>query len=321
MTLDPKQLITDHYNAKAAEDERKFPVRGSALADCPRKLASLLRHVEADQLSARTMRIFEVGHSRGQKLAEAMAGRLKKERPDAIVEMERVEYIPLGITGADAFKVYGKALREWGPDTADIPLDVRVGELSLAEHLASGGALKDVPQALMLEGRLYVIGHSDITVTEESGDDGVTEGHVVDFKTASSYAFRKARSGDVGERYEVQVLGYGASMEDQGVRLASASLLFEDKDTSQLHSHVVELTEENASLFAEHKGNVEALLMAWANNQPATASPAIYAEGVVGPLPWPCNYCAVGPIRGRCTERQVVDSPKSTGGPHRWVAK
>lgn len=287
-TPDLAQALRQQYDLLAKSQSKKFPVRASALGDCPRKLASLIRKVESDVPTERSMRIFEIGDQRGRALAQAAISAIS-EPHHALLEYE--VHIPTWLGGDVAALVLRRADAEW----------------------------EDHGLTIDGNGRLRIRGRLDLAIFHGSGP--LVD--VVDFKTTSDYGFKQLGSSAADMRYTVQVLGYGRGLEELGFKVNSYQLLYENKNTCELKAVDVPATPENLALLDEKIAVAGDILVSWARGTAFDeAASAVYAEGVQGYLPWQCNYCSVGPIRGRCTGgMEVVDSPTSKGGPHRWIVR
>jgi hypothetical protein len=286
-TLDWKSLIDQAYLARKREN--LCPIRGSALGDCPRKLAGLLLGLEKSELSAKTLRIFELGTSRGRDL-----GTLLAHAHPSSVHREQEVWIPLpGVPANRVVDVLRKAETAWG--TNDIPLSISLGK-----------------DQLMVRARCDVLAFLPKDVVAL---------HHLEIKTKNSYGFELLDKEGPDEGYAVQVMAQRAGLEQAGYEVLSSSILYENKDTCE--HKVVEIVPEHWNdRYQEAIADVSNLLVAWVDQKPIEEmARARYADGVkVGRLPWQCNYCAIGPIRGRCMLAARLKNKAKEGQIPKWEA-
>jgi hypothetical protein len=262
------------------------PIRGSALGKCPRETALLLDGAQPRELSARSLRIFEMGRERGEGIADAI---------DAGVEA----------LGWRAFP----EVAVWVP----IP-GVKDPEAVEQAFLARYG--KDLPLKVV-DGLLAIRSRCDVVLSQRSLKS-TTEAHLVEVKTAHSFKIKKLAEEGVDEGYRAQVLLQMAGLELKGIRVLSATVLYEDKADCSLHPVAVERDDRflNAKLSA-----LANVLNAWQDGSLSAIGHQMddLISAKTGKLPWQCDYCSVGPLQGNCLPfRQLA--PKKSGDMVKWFA-
>lgn len=109
--------------------------------------------------------------------------------------------------------------------------------------------------------------------------DGLFGEYVVDFKSTTTYGFKRAKSGDVGD-YDRQMHFY---MKALGLR--KAMLVYYCKETSDLCEVEVEWSD---SIWAEVEKRFLSVITSTKERLPDRE----YGPGAKGALPWQCSYCA-----------------------------
>ncbi len=306
-TPDLMTIVDAGYEADAEEGAR-FPVRLSAIASCPRRLACELRGAEKRAFSARSLRVFEQGHQRGAALMTAF----KRGWEDWITKvttmpssrfklMDELEvWMPTRIAGATARKIVEKALK-WANDMdGGLPLALQ-GE----------------------EDRLMIRGRCDLVIMDIETDDC----WIIDFKTKASWGFKKLDEEGNGFDYEMQLLAYGRALRDEGKAVKGMWLYYEDHD--KRGHKVLPVDPASNDQLSEAVNGVERILRGWVIGESIESSPAMYAVagrfgkkqhvGAVATLPWQCNYCSVGPEVGKCVESfRLEDIRKPGADVPRW---
>jgi len=275
-----QELVDSGQLLKPDPFDGDFPMRGSALAKCPREMGHLLRGMPRAEVTPRQKRTFEVGHQRGEALGEAFSLGLKaKHGDDPKVEWYE-EYrcrIPTGIYGQQACAIFQKALEQAGGGQSKVPMAV-------------GGP----------DDRLFILGSIDALFVNHK----TKLIWVIDWKTKHSFGFKKLGDEGVDLSYLVQVGAYVKAMRAQfpGYEIRAA-VYYEDKNDAKHKALEIDL-ESDDHLVDEYIQKNEVQLRNWLLGGPVP-DPG-YAPNDKGSLPWQCNYCSVGPDRGKCFDG-VVD--------------
>lgn len=276
------------YTARNKETFNPCPVRGSAIGACPRKLATLLDGAERNPIPPRSLRVLQTGTDRGIDLAKAMSTQYPAR---CSVEVET--WTPLAIKGDDAHAVVLKATKAFGARNNPIAV------------------IDDV---------LCVLGHLDLMI---DGDEPSSV-DVIDFKTKASYGFRKL--GDEGNSFEYQCQGlaYTEGLRRAGLNVTSFTFIYENSDSRDLKAVPLDLEDMDLNArYDQQKKRIEAMLVGWlAGTTAVTNSTATYADPLVGGagnLPWQCNYCAVGPIKGKCVPESRLSNANASKPIPKWV--
>lgn len=158
-------------------------------------------------------------------------------------------------------------------------------------------------------GCVDVPGHADVIVPSLK--------FIADLKTMGAYAFRKHRDGDVSEDYVKQILGYWKAWSGNGFgwRLFIIGEAL-DSDArygivgGDIHIEEIDLSDpENAATLQEASTEVAALHKAQQFGELQSVPHNLQPDG--SKLPWRCNYCSVGPERGKCWDAEIVNKGDS----------
>ncbi len=288
--MQPQDLldaVTRGYDSRSHEQRNEFPVRGSALGSCPRALASLLSGVERNKPDAHLRRIFRLGTDRGIDLAEALVAGL----PDWDVELERQVLVPTTIGGDKAARLVELAQEKFGPEHLPIQLD------------ANGG--------------LCILSHLDMLLADPLGAGEVV---VVEIKTKASYGFKRLGEEGIDQSYQMQVRGQVEGCRHEGLEVEACLVLYENKDNQALLPVKLQLDDDiERANYERQMLRIEALLLRWLEDGHPDQTPAVYAEGSgSGFLPWQCNYCPVGPAKGRCVSADKLFNTKPGSRIPKW---
>ena len=156
-------------------DRHPWPLTGSAIGKCPRRLAHRLAGVQESPRSPESKRLLELGHQRGARLHDVLAG----EMPQQVVCLDEYPVWTPITSGQLAADVYAKAV-------AEFPLKPR--------------------PYLLLDGIFSVKGHVDTLIVDEG------EATMLDYKTISSYGFGKLGKEPPSEEYRLQLMAYAAGL-------------------------------------------------------------------------------------------------------------
>lgn len=279
------------------------PIRLSGFGKCPRALYHELIGAERKPFDARALRIFEMGHDRGRSLGQAITAALQTAIPGAeFVETEREVLLPIALRADEANYFVTRMAEIYGPK--DLPVS------------AAG-------QALRIRGRTDV-------VAMVSGSECVK----VEIKTKGGYGFDKLDAEGVGFEYAMQALAYTEALACEGVKVISDLFLFENKDTSEIK--VIRFdADEWMARYVDQKAAITDTIRCAINSlqlspeERLIVNPsmpvALYTEGVIPgeKLPWQCNYCSIGPERGKCVPGHTLkqEKPYKAGGQPRWVVQ
>lgn len=295
-------LLESIYTVRGKRESR-CPIRASALGACPRALSAQMCGVNVRDFNARTMRIFEMGTGRGRDLALAITEALNLPAQEACnrlrAESEAELWISTLVTGDNAFDALVGATERWGEK--DLPLRVCYDQ-------PSKGA------------ELQIRGRCDVALFEI---DGV---HIIDFKTKGSYGFDKLDEEGPGHENVIQIAGYAAGFRRQGLHVLSSTLVYENKDTSELKAMPVDVDSASVAVpFANAIGSISSLLLRLgAGELSAVDGVAVYAAEAAqrgGRLPWNCNYCSVGPIEGGCVPADKLVNKAKDGAITKWEVR
>lgn len=286
--LDYLALLDRAYTASRAPGSTRQPVRGSALGDCPRKLAALLSGLEPAPLSARTLRIFELGTDRGVALASHLSSALDLEHDST----EREVWIPTAIAGEEGQRIVRA-------------LEARFGSTD--------------PSVRVHDEQLQIRARIDLLIPLSDAQSVA----VIEVKTKGSYGFKLLEKEGVEQAYSAQVLGQVLGLAREGLHVERATVLYEDKDTQALAALDVDVSAQALEDFRTgtlHEVEQVLRLAPWTEFERA---PAVHVEralaGGVKALPWQCNYCSIGPARGKCAMgRTLVDDRKPGAEVPKW---
>ncbi len=273
--------LESYYYKLANGEARKFPIRGSQMGDCPRKLSSLMAKRALLPFSGKVGRTFEDGHDRGIAIGKALAAALTGI--DSRVELEYEVWTPIRLRHPELAQIAAnRAAREFGDDCP-----IRVG----------GG------------NTLEVRSRCDIVAIHADGSCDLVE-----CKGKGGWGFKKLDEEGAGEGYEVQVAFQVEGLREKGHRVASAHFLFESKDTQEWKPMAYDFTDagrhsEWLDTAREHAASIlEAYAQDGFNGDEGTP---VHIPRDGGKLPWQCNYCAIGPKNGNCAPgKTIVDKRK-----------
>jgi len=271
---------------EAAEqlEQSSFPIRGSAIGNCPRQLAKLLEQGPewiAD-IGARSARIYQLGRDRGLRHALALREGLQGY---TVLEEEPV-WTPLGLSGRVAERIMVRSQEEWGPD---LPLRYESAQL-------------------------LVRSRCDVVAVKG------TSAHLIEIKTSHSYAYRYREPA----RYAVQVAVQALGLLHGGYHNVMAHVLIENKNDSEVDVMHVAFSDEIMHEAKAELRKAAEVLIAWeAGDTDSVAAPAAFAPELKrgkGKLPWQCNYCPIGPELGLCVNRDLyeLENKAGAGRPAKW---
>ncbi len=314
------------YKAKEDNDAR-FPIRLSSLGHCPRKQRALLEGAAKREFSARSLRIFEQGHQRGEALADALVHGLQEHILDLNHPGWRdldPETLDLQVV-AELAKRYEVLLEEevWCPTNLSGERAERAVDMARKWQMSQG--VPD-PESLSVmidpEGYLCVRGRVDVVIV----DWEAKEFWVLDFKTKNSWGYKKLDEEGNGYDYEVQVLAYirGFVHQQEGFSCRGAFLYYEDHDKRNHKVVPVDISDDWIfGVLDEAVDRVSKLLRNWVEDGPMEEALPMYAQpskwtkkkhvGAAGCLPWQCNYCTVGPVAGRCIDEELYSIENIAG--------
>ena len=304
----------DKGYAAGENDEARFPIRLSGLGNCPRATRAQLDAPADREFGPRMLRIFEQGHDRGEKLANALRDGIelhicerdpewytfsKDQQEELMMELgSRFEYLveeevwcPTKLKGDLARKAISHA-REWNRRNGVDP-DA------------------ELPMMLSPEDVLCIRGRADVIITDKE----TKQFWVIDFKTKASWGFKKLIEEGNGYGYEIQVLSYVSGFihgSEAGWTCEGAFLYYEDHEK---RNHIALPVDLDVGVLDIAIDRVSKVLRNWVHDGPISEAPAVYAESVnwtkkvhvkaLGCLPWQCNYCAIGPVAGECLDTDV----------------
>lgn len=275
----------DEAYVKADVGEVKCPLRISSFGDCTQKLYQLATGALREQLTGRTLRIFEIGNQRGNALANYLVSVATKHKLQIGTEVPL--WCSFGVGGSDNAKAIIAKMRE-----RFMPKDLFDGS--------------DAPEDLSVRfncGLLSIRGRCDALLYEKDGSV-----HLIEFKTKNSFGFDKLEQEGPGRQYLMQVMGYVTALRQMGVNVRSATFVFENKDNCELKALPVDISDDGEPqrewntwsqqfkemliLLAKSDTSNDAVLP-----EPmfAATSSAISDGKAKTKLPWNCNYCGIDP--------------------------
>lgn len=274
--MDLIQRIDQYYETRN-EDKSLCPIRVSSFGDCPNKLLALARGSEREELSAKTYRIFEMGSSRGRDLGNAVFYAMCDDGVGDVTHEQEI-WVELPVHSPVAIAVYERM--KWQFGEVDLPIRPTLNGLA-------------------------VRGRADVVIETKPGLL-----HIVEIKTKNSYGFDRLPEEGPGLQYMLQLYGYVLGLQQQGKTVASATFLFENKDNCELLAIPLDMAQAKLEFerwMSRFIGALTGLAASSDNAEPAPVVNAVRSmlDGgkVSGKLPWPCNYCSVGPVAGRCAEK------------------
>jgi len=286
--------INEAYERRDREANR-FPVRGSSLGECPRKLSALLNGHDQRKLEAKTLRVFELGSSRGECLAKVIA-----EAHPGKASLEQEVLVPLQISSENSRLIYDKALAEFGAGDPD-------------------SMLGKLPLSMGATGTLSLRAHCDVVLLSGSERPEVD---LIEIKTKNQWGFKKLGEEGIDDGYAMQVMGQVDGLHAGGFEVRSASVLYENKDTCELKLMPFNFRDPDIrGHYGLRMERIRNVLLGWMRGEPMNAAPAVHAQPLVegkGALPWQCNYCSVGPIAGQCVDTGRLVNKKPNGPIPKW---
>lgn len=289
------RTLKDYYEHQANKEERAFPVRGSAMGHCPRKLSALLAKLPLQPLTAKAGRIFEDGHDRGISIGKALSVGLTV--PGQRVELEREVWTTLGPTGTEARAIVARAVAEFGQDA---PVRVAPNPKHHDQHV------------------LQVRSRCDIVVIR----DGANEVDLVECKGKGGWGYKKLDEEGAGVEYETQLAFQIAGLLEQGLDVRTAHFLFENKDTQEWKPIAFDM-DKLPFLLATARMHADSILSAYALDgfTGLEGSPVAADSRLTNKLPWQCNYCVIGPKTGQCCpSKTLIDRRKPGANVPAWEA-
>lgn len=287
-TAELLDLMNAAYSVK---EPPRFPISASAAGNCPRRLSMLLKGEPHGDLSVKSARVLEDGTYRGIALAKRLAAQAAARKIRCELEREIWTEIPCNDSGKIEF-----AARDWLMEHAGLsPEQARKETAIRAGHS---------PNAVLVRGRADVLLYLDEHLV-----------HLIDFKGKASYGMKMLPTEGPGAEYETQLWFYKLGLEREGVRVASATLFYENKDNQDWLPLDVDISgapppqvkrtmmELGQMLDAFGSGNFTGL-----EGTPLHALEALVelrAKGKAA-LPWQCRWCSVGPERGKCVGTATI---------------
>lgn len=266
-----------YYN-EDIDNKGAIPLRVSSAGSCPRAtLIKMLGEAQERDLDPLGSRIFSLGSQRGEAHARGLALHAASLDHD-----ERFMVLPEKQVWITVPAPAGR-----GPWTKH-ELD------TLTNYLNEKGD-PDAPLRIGPNGEVLVRGHADCVLVDRNGD-----ATLIEFKTARSYALKGIdpdRIETVNESYLVQVALYAHGLTSNerlltgaGMRLKSAAIVFEEKDSQELtivRFNDVSVLQPWAELGLR---NLSDIVSAFVDGREL---PRPYQPNEKGFLPWQCNYCTV----------------------------
>jgi hypothetical protein len=276
-----RKIETAYETANAGKS--KCPIRVSSFGDCPAKLYQLIMGSNKEDLSGRAYRIFELGTQRGEAIANAIRAGLE---PDGYkIETEVPIHVPILLPTGIAARLCEILSERYGSE--DLPVR------SEGDHL-------------MVRGRSDCIAFDIDTVTHAKGEPQRV--HIFEIKTKNSFGFDKLDAEGPGLQYLMQLYGYCLGMRHAGYNVASASFIFENKDSCELHQISLDSFPGIHDMWMSWNARFVQTLCQIATCttfnmhgvDPMHITSSILEARSMGKstvkLPWQCNYCPVGPL-------------------------
>lgn len=285
---DIEGLLKDHYSTQANSREREFPIRASALGQCPRKLSSLIALRTLTPLSYAVGRLFEDGTDRGAAIGRAFA---KSYKGPGKVVLELVVWTSIpGVTDPKAV-------------VTRMESEFKAGE--------EGHGLR-----VNAHGILQVRGHIDIAIVHEER----LAIDKIEVKGKKDYPFGLIEKNGAGEEYDVQEGTYSIGLKEHGYQLDSSHFIFENKNDHEWHVLESGALQEEKAVRA--LAIVASMLNAYAKGGfTGNEGPTLLEPDHEGKLPWQCNYCVIGPRVGDCCPgKQLIDKRKPNKLVPAWEA-
>ncbi len=278
------EAMADGQQAREAKRaQNPCPIRGSASGKCPRELGLALEGLPKTPISDRSLRIFELGTSRGEGLAASLEAGLRQAfGKDVDIRQEEEVWTPiLGVENAR--QVVDRLKDMYGEDAP----------------------------VCMYDGLLHVRSRIDAVVEDFRTQDV----HVVEFKTAHSFKIKNLEKEGIDDAYQAQVLMQAAGLRQTGYSIGSIWVVYEDKSDCSLHP--VEM-KPNPQLLQATVDRIAMVLNMWyaGNAHQIEHGKEGDVSEKTGKLPWQCDYCSIGPLAGGCwpaerlTPRQSKDMIK-----------
>lgn len=293
------ELIDEDYLRVRGEEGSHGlnPIRGSGLGDCPRSIISRLTMPELDKearFGGRQLRIFEAGHQRERALIERLVLGLTARNPHWVAEQQVPVSFPISsIEPGKASKTIYSMLEERYPSQKQVVVNE--------------------------DGYLCIQTTCDLVLCNPHANPNLL--YNIDTKTKNGYGFRKLGDEGNGYGYRLQLAAQNRGLTRDGKTVAGCWALYESKDTCDLLPISLEGdadAELTRALMSFHQ-----LLDVWRDGMSTEVVHAKYADPVhwnkpshvaaAGCLPWQCNYCAVGPVKGNCLPGRTLKDIRSKG--------
>lgn len=287
------QALGDHY-----------PISGSAMSKCAREVFLKMMAMDAGkppgELSGRAIRTLEMGNMSEKLLVQARTDDLRTQGkyPSSTVFTQYETWTPLGdLSSQDLGSAY---LR---------------GELDKFKSLSVDP--EDEHHRLLVRSRC------DLVIFD---DAHCNMAEIEEYKSINSFALKKIKSdGAAREDHQIQVAFQASGLARIGIHTSKATVIYHDKDTSEVVSMEVDLGTRSPvwELMSRRITAMFAALYSYLAKAPTGSS----TEGIRGEfaeqfskngnLPWQCNYCEFGPLKGGClTHRDDLRLDYSMGGKH-----
>jgi hypothetical protein len=280
-------ILETHYKREANSEERSFPIRGSAMGSCPRRLSSLLAKRRTVPLTYKAGRVFEDGHDRGVSIGRAFA---------------------------ESYRGPGKVLLEHAVWTTIPGIQYPEVLVTLAQSWSSDEDFEG-PSLRVHLGQLQVRSRCDIVIAYPD-----RHCDVIEVKGKNGFGFKKLEEEGIGVEYETQGAFQVRGLEEEGLVVDSIHWLFESKDTQEwkpiggagfVHASVKSALAHAASILNAY-------------SKPGFTGDEgtpIHIPAGGGKLPWQCNYCSVGPLVGNCClSKTLIDRRKPGALMPAWEA-
>lgn len=283
--LDLLGLLERAYTSDA--DEPHFPVRGSAMGACPRRISMQLAGAERLELSAKAMRVFEDGSDRGRSLAVRLSKAWMAQSAISVsfVDLERSVWTHLPIKN---------------------PVEVISAAIKAYEGFKLDPSMRYDP----IHGGLEIRSRCDVLLWDKA-HKGV---HLIEIKGKGSWGMKKLPEEGPGDEYLVQIWFQIEGLRREGIEVLSAQFLFENKDTQEWVPWTINLSQGPPKAYHAAIMHIGSVLEAFGSaGFSGEAGTPIHAFGVTGKLPWQCNYCSIGPIVGKCAPGKTVRDVRKAG--------
>lgn len=316
LTLDNLIGAIDTGTVALDAKESGSPLRGSALGKCPRETLMRLMGQKPRDVDARALRIFEAGNGLGNHMAQALKAvreqQAAESRSELVVELEkevwthvpfpadRIEDLRHKLNGNTPLNYIGAAQHP------GLKIDKVYPQGTVV--YPDGEHSRDPVDGVWLRSRIdyFELLHERIP-------------KIVEFKTKNSWGFKKLNEEGVDDGYLVQVLAQARGLWDSfGHGGGGIYVVYQNKDDGSLKAFEVDAEAERATLDAA-LDRLRSVLLAWCDNDEDAIAPELaLSTGPGKKLPWQCDYCTVGPLRGACVPSDALDG-KVQKGITRWT--